>query len=200
MFQPAPALAAVLVSLGLAGCSLAAGGKANSSTYDLIASRSFAAVPRAKGWQLVVVEPTAVQALDTNRILVRPGADQISYFKGASWSDRLPRLVQTRTIETLQNAGVAKAVLGTSDRASGEYMLAMEIRAFEIAVSNTSASADVDIFAKLISATSSKVVASKGFSAKVAAESDTPKAGVAALNEALTQVLQDTASWVAARR
>jgi cholesterol transport system auxiliary component len=194
------ALAAGLLCLGLAGCSLAAGGKSAPTTYDLIAARSFAAVPKAKSWQLVVVEPTAVQALDTNRILVRPGADQISYFKGAAWSDRLPRLVQTRTVETLQNAGVAKAVLSSSERAGSEYLLAMEIRAFEIDVSGRPASADVDIFAKLISAGSFKVIASKGFSAQVAAANDTPPAGVAALNQALTEVLQDASGWVATAR
>lgn len=200
MSRPTPALATGILCLGLAGCAIALGGKAAPTTYDLIAARSFAAVPKARNWQLVVIEPTAVQALDTNRILVRPGADQISYFKGATWSDRLPRLVQARTVETLQNAGVAKAVLSSSERAGGEYLLAMEIRSFEIDVAGRPPSADVDILAKLISAGSSKVIASKSFSAKVAAASDTPPAGVAALNQALTEVLQDTSGWVATAR
>jgi hypothetical protein len=34
----------------------------------------------------------------------------------------------------------------------------------------------------------------------VASTSDTPTAGVAALNQALTEVLQDTSTWVSARR
>jgi ABC-type uncharacterized transport system auxiliary subunit len=44
------------------------------------------------------------------------------------------------------------------------------------------------------------VVASKGFSARVAAKSDAPGDAMAALNQAFTEVLQDTTAWVASRR
>ena len=79
-------------------------------------------------------------------------------------------------------------------------LVSMEIRAFQIDNTNGRPAADVDIFAKLIDNNSSKVVASKGFSTRVASASDTPSASVAALNQALTEVLQDTSSWVATRR
>ena len=193
MFRSAPLFATGLLCLGLAGC---AGGSAAPTTFDLVAPRSFAPGKQAK-YQLVVNEPTSVQALDTNRIMIRPRADQISYYKGAAWSDRLPHLVQVRTIETLQNSGAVKAVTSSSDRVDGDYMLSMEIRAFQIDNANGRPAADVDIFAKLIDNNSSKVVATKGFSTRVASASDTPQAGVAALNQALTEVLQDTSSWVA---
>ena len=75
----------------------------------------------------------------------------------------------------------------------------MEIRSFQIDTSNARPAADVDIFAKLIDNNSSKVVAAKGFSTRVASASDTPSAGVAALNQALTEVLQDTSTWISAR-
>jgi cholesterol transport system auxiliary component len=178
---------------------MALGGNAAPTTYDLVAPRSFAPVKGAP-YQLVVQEPVALQALDTDRIMIRPRADQISYYKGVAWSDRLPRLMQTRMVETLQNTGAAKAVLNSNDQATGEFYLATEIRAFQMDVSNGRPAADVDIFTKLINSDSEKVVAQKGFSAHVAAANDTPQAGVAALNQALTEVLQDTSSWVAHRR
>jgi cholesterol transport system auxiliary component len=108
--------------------------------------------------------------------------------------------VQVRTIETLQNSGAVKAVTSSSDRVDGDYSLSMEIRSFQVDTTNGRPAADVDIFAKLIDNNSSKVVASKGFSTRVASTSDTPTAGVAALNQALTEVLQDTSTWVSARR
>jgi cholesterol transport system auxiliary component len=179
---------------------MALGGNAAPTTYDLVAPRSFAAGGRSAPYQLVVQEPVALQALDTDRIMIRPSASQISYYKGVAWSDRLPRLMQTRMVETLQNTGAAKAVLNSNDQATGEYYLSTEIRAFQMDVSNGRPAADVDIFAKLINSSSEKVVASKGFSARVVAANDTPQAGVAAMNQALTEVLQDTSSWVAGRR
>jgi cholesterol transport system auxiliary component len=179
---------------------MALGGNAAPTTYDLVAPRSFAAGARSAPYQLVVNEPTALHAIDTDRIMVRPNASEISYYKGAAWSDRLPHLMQVRMIETLQNSGAAKAVLNSSDQANGDFHLATEIRAFQIDTANGRPAADADIFVKLINSDSDKVVASKGFSARVAAANDTPQAGVAALNQALTEVLQDTSTWVAGRR
>jgi cholesterol transport system auxiliary component len=174
---------------------LASGGKP-PITYDLVAPRSFAGAAKPAPWQLLVYEPTATSALDTSRLMVRPKADQVSYYKGIAWSDRLPRLVQTRMIETFQNSGAVKAV----SPSSGQYALAAELRAFQIDVSGGPAAAEIDIFAKLINTSNGRVVATKGFSARVAAKTDSPGDAIAALNQAFTEVLQDTTTWVASRR
>ena len=130
MSRSAPMLAAGLLCLGLLGCALA--GSRPPTTYDLVAPRSFAGAAKPAPWQLVVYEPTAVHALETDRIMVRPSADQVSYYKGIAWSDRLPRLVQARMIETFQNSGAVKAVSAST----GQYALATELRAFQIDVSS----------------------------------------------------------------
>ena len=195
MSRSAPALATGLICLGLASCALAVGGNRAPATYDLVAPRSFAASTKPAHFQLVVNEPGAVHALETDRIMVRQGGDKISYYKGIAWSDRLPRLVQARMIETFQNSGAVKAVSSSS----GDYSLATELRAFQIDVSGSQTAADVDIFAKLINR-SGKVVASKGFTARVTATSDSPAEAVAALNQAFTEVVQDSTQWVAAHR
>src|SRR5262245_66299162 len=100
MSRSAPIYATGLICLGLAGCAL--GGSAAPTTYDLIAPRSFAAAAKPARYQLVVNEPTSVQALDTDRIMVHTRADQISYYKGAAWSDRLATLVPVGSIGALQ--------------------------------------------------------------------------------------------------
>ena len=195
MSRSAPTLAAGLLCLGLVGCALA-GGSRPPITYDLVAPRSFSATPRPAPWQLVIYEPTAVHALETDRLMVRPRADQVSYYKGIAWSDRLPRLVQARMIETFQNTGAVKAVSASS----GQYALVTDLRAFQIDVTSGKAIAEIEIFAKLVNTSSGKVVATKGFSARVPATTDSPGDAIAALNQAFTEVLQDTATWVAARR
>jgi len=195
MSRSAPTLAAGVLCLGLVGCALAGGGRP-PSTYDLVAPRSFASAPRPAPWQLVVYEPTAVHALETNRLMVRPRADQVSYYKDVAWSDRLPRLVQARIIETFQNSGAVKAVSAST----GQYALVTDLRAFQIDVTSGKAYAEIEIFAKLVNAGSGKVIATKGFSARVPAASDSPTDAIAALNQAFTEVLQDTTTWVASRR
>jgi cholesterol transport system auxiliary component len=194
MSRSAPTLATGLLCLGLVGCALAAGSK--PPTYDLVATHSFAGTKKPAPWQLVVYEPTATSALDTSRLMVRPQADQVSYYKGIAWSDRLPRLVQTRMIETFQNSGAVKSV----SPSTGQYALATELRSFQIDVTSGRAAAEIDIFAKLINVSTGRVVATKGFSARVPATSDAPGDAIAALNQAFTEVLQDTTTWVASRR
>lgn len=195
MSRSAPILAAGLICLGLAGCAIAGGGKA-PDTYDLVAPRGFAGTTRAAPWQLVVYEPSAVHALSTDRLMVRPRAEQVSYYKGVAWSDRLPHLVQARMIESFQNSGAVKAVSATS----GQFGLATELRAFQVDVSSGKAAAEVDIFAKLVNTTSGRVVATRGFSARVPATTDKPADVIAALNQAFTEVQQDMITWVSARR
>jgi cholesterol transport system auxiliary component len=191
MSRSAPTLATGLLCLSLLGCALA--GSRPPTTYDLVAPRSFAASAKPAQWQLLVQEPIAVPSLDTTRLMVRPKADQVSYYKGIAWSDRLP---QTRMIETFQNSGAVKSVSSSS----GQYALASEIRAFQIDVSGGPAAAEIDIFAKLINTSTGRVVASEAFSARVAAKTDSPGDAIAALNQAFTEVLQDTTTWVATRR
>jgi cholesterol transport system auxiliary component len=137
-----------------------------------------------------------VTALDTSRLMVRPQADQVSYYKGIAWSDRVPRLVQTRMIETFQNSGAVKSVSATI----GQYALVTDLRAFQIDVSSGKAFAEIEIFAKLVNTSTGKVVATKGFSARVPATTDSPTDAIAAMNQAFTEVLQDTTTWVASRR
>jgi cholesterol transport system auxiliary component len=195
MSRSAPTLAAGLVCLALAGCALAAGSRP-PTTFDLVAPRSFAAAPRPASWQLVVYEPTAIHALETDRLMVRPTADQVSYYKGVAWSDRLPRLVQARIIETFQNSGAVKSVSASN----GQYALVTDLRAFQIDVSSGKAIAEIELFAKLVNLSTGRVIATKSFSARVPANTDSPGDAIAALNQGFTEVLQDTTTWVASRR
>lgn len=137
-----------------------------------------------------------MHALETDRLMVRPQADQVSYYKGIAWSDRLPRLVQARMIETFQNSGAVRAVSAST----GQYALMTDLRAFQIDVTSGKAFAEIEIFAKLVNTASGKVIATKGFSARVPATTDSPADAIAALNQAFTEVLQDTTTWVASRK
>ncbi len=144
----------------------------------------------------MVYEPTAVHALETDRLMVRPQADQVSYYKGIAWSDRLPRLVQARMIETFQNSGAVKAVSATDRPIRARHRSArLPDRRVE-----RQGLAEIEIFAKLVNTSTGKVMATKGFSARVPATTDSPTDAIAALNQAFTEVLQDTTTWVASRR
>ncbi len=110
-------LTAAAASLVLAAC-----GRPAPATFDLSAPRE--GLRRGRGQAaLIVPEPTAIFALDSERIVVRQANGELSYLGGAQWSDRLPRLLQARIIQTFENMGRA-AVGRPADRLAGQRAVA----------------------------------------------------------------------------
>ncbi len=110
----APLLAAMM-----AGCA----GAPKNDTFDL--SVSPAAVtqgPSLKSRQLLIADPTALKALDSENIVVRLSGSEVQYLGNSQWSDRLPRMVQSKLVELLNDRnGTVKAqeVFRSSARVSG---------------------------------------------------------------------------------
>ncbi|MBL8589510.1 MAG: membrane integrity-associated transporter subunit PqiC, partial [Methylobacteriaceae bacterium] len=154
----AAALAAAL-ALGLAGC----GGGPPPQTFDLAALPPGGATGRLRG-QLIVTEPVATQALDSERIVVRPTPESVAYLTGAQWSDRLPKLIQTRIVQSLENARLLRSVGRPGDRIAADFLLDAELRRFEIEASGGEAA--VEITVKLVAAGSGRIVAADVVSAR----------------------------------
>lgn len=174
-------------SLLLAGC----GGGSAPTTYDLSAPRDFGRIGGGGG-VLIVAQPTAVQALDSDRLIVKDSSGALSFLGGAQWADRVPNLVQTRLIQTFENGSRIAAVGRPGERIVPDYQLNTDIRAFNIDAA--SGQAVVEITAKLIGDRTGKVQRAKLFSARVPAGAE--GAGAAqALDQALSQVLIQIARW-----
>ncbi|CAN7585374.1 ABC-type transport auxiliary lipoprotein family protein [Bosea sp. LjRoot90] len=171
----------------LAGC----GGGAAPTTYDLSAPRDFGRIG-GSGGVLIVAEPSTVQALDSDRLIVKDSAGSLSFLGGAQWADRVPKLVQTRLIQTFENGSRLAAVGRPGERIVPDLQLNTDIRSFNIDAA--SGAAVVEITAKLVGDRSGKVQRAKLFSARVPAGAD--GAGAAqALDQALSQVLIQIARW-----
>lgn len=193
------ALATILfASASLAGC---AGGAKAPETFDLLAPRiSTLTAPRPASFQLVVNEPIGVRALETDRILVKPGPERVTYYKGAAWSDRLPRLLQVRMVEAFQNAGLVKAVGSRGDRLDADMELATQVTSFQVEVEQGGASAVIRVYLKLIDGQRGKMIDSRGFESRVPTSASDAAEMVASLNKAFDNVLRDVVPWVAKAR
>ena len=181
------------LSLAAAGSLLLAscGGGSAPTTYDLSAPRDFGRIGGGGG-VLIVAQPTAVQALDSDRLIVKDSSGALSFLGGAQWADRVPNLVQTRLIQTFENGSRIAAVGRPGERIVPDYQLNTDIRAFNIDAA--SGQAVVEITAKLIGDRTGKVQRAKLFSARVPAGAE--GAGAAqALDQALSQVLIQIARW-----
>ena len=185
----------LLVAVAVSGCAFA-GSSAPPQTYDLLGPEVSRTRAAALPVQITVVTPTAVRALDTDRILVRPQTERISYYPGAAWSDRLPRLVRARLAEALENSGHFRAVVTEDDGVSSPYSLQVSLRAFEMSVNGKPPEGHVAMSARIVDARAGKVVASQSFKARARAASDGVGAGVAAITQAFHEASRELISWM----
>jgi cholesterol transport system auxiliary component len=190
-----------LICLWLGGCAFAGMGSSTPpETFNLSAPSMSPASYRRWPIQLTVLRPTALRALDTDRIVVMAPGGRLSYFDDAAWSDRLTSLVQTRVVEAMQDSKAFSAVLTPQDRVEGDYTLSVEIRDFQLEVGEGQPAAVVTFFAKLTQEKAGKVIAAKEFTARVPAAKDNAAAGVASLQADFNQVTQALVDWLASAR
>ena len=187
-------------ALLLGGCALAGLGSSGPApnTYDLTAPRDFPGLKAHSGAQILIQEPIALKALDSERIVVRPNSAALEYFAGAQWSDRLPKLLQSRIAQTFENSGKVRAVGRPGEGLLIDYQLITEVREFQIDTGGSD-SAVVTISAKILNDRNGRVVAGKVFSAQTAASATSADAAVAALDRALDNVLREMVAWTLSR-
>ncbi len=174
----------------VAGCSSLQGQP--PATYDLSAPRDVPNLTRSTNAQILVPETTALRALDSERIMVTTGA-QVTYYPDAQWPDRLPKVIQTKTIQTFEASKRARAVGRPGEGLSIDYQLFTEARAFQY--DSGARVARVEIYAKLLNDRNGRVVAAKLFSAEVPVSSTSAPAIVGSLDAALSQVLVEMVQW-----
>jgi len=186
---------AALLCVALSGCALLGSGKKAPNTYDLLAPAKTSAGQRL-GLQIIVNTPSAVRALENDRILVKPNTAQLAYFPGAAWSDRLPRLVQARLVEAMQNSRRFRAVGDGRDKIDGDIQVLSNIRAFQIEIEPGRVTAHIEMFIKLVDDKSQRTVSSKIFRTFVDARDNSTEAGIDALNEAFQNIVPKIVKWV----
>ena len=192
------ARAARLALAGLLALGLAACGATPMPTYNLTAPGNFQASGGGSG-QLVVVVPTALAVLDTDKIVVEPGGGQVAYLGDAQWSDRLPALLQARTIQAFENGSKLRRVARPGDGVNADYQLVTDIRAFGLRITPEGPVAVVELSAKLIGNQSGRILAAEVFKARVPSAGTSGEAATQALDQATDQVLVALVRWASRR-
>ena len=138
----AKALLPLMFALVLAGCSLFRGPP--PVTYDLSAPESIPSLKAGTTAQIMIPEPRALKALDSERIVVATGA-KISYCPDAQWPDRLPKVFQAKAIEAFEQSKRARAVGRPGEGLSIDFQLLIDIRSFEYVSNGKSGFAHVEV-------------------------------------------------------
>jgi cholesterol transport system auxiliary component len=137
--------------------------------------------------QVLVPEPVVDRAYDTDRLLVRPSATEIAFYAGAQWSDRLPRLVQSRLVEALERSGRFRAAGRPGQGLAIDRQLIVDVRAFDYRV--TEQRVEVALAVKTMDDRSGRVTSVVEHRADEPVTSDTAKAVVAAFDAAFGRVI-----------
>jgi cholesterol transport system auxiliary component len=181
-----PVLLAGLTFSLLAACS-----SVPPATYDLTAATGGFAARTGRG-QLAVLLPDAILPADSDRIVVRTNPQSVAYLSGAQWADKLPSLIQSRLIESFQNAHLLRAVGRPGILA--DFSLQTSIRRFEFDAARGEAT--VEISAQILGQ-SGRIIAGRLFSGTVPVASADSSAVASALDAALRQIMREIVIWTA---
>jgi cholesterol transport system auxiliary component len=151
--------------------------------------------PQAQ-WSLLVARPTAGQLLDTDRIVVRPSAGSVTVYKGASWADSLPELVQTALLRRFEDSQKILSVSRPGGGVRGEFQLLTELRLFEsVYLQPGQPQARVELYARLVHTADGQVVAARSFRDSEPAAAEDVGSVVDAFSRALGRVSSQVAGW-----
>ena len=179
-----------LFAIGLGGCASILP-KTPDAIYDLSAPE-IVNTRSGTRLQILVPEPSALKSLDTDRIAARPSEVEYAYLGGAVWSDRLPRLLQTKLMETLQNTGRVKAVGVPGQGLLIDYQIVMDVRSFEI----SDGEAIVSLSVKLMNDRNGRVRATRIVETRAQVSGSGNGDYVAALDRAMDEAFGEISRWV----
>jgi cholesterol transport system auxiliary component len=182
-----------LLALSLASCAaLPGGGPAPLDTYELSAPSVDAHGHSRR--QILIAQPSALKALDSQNIVIKPSDRSIQYLKGAQWADRLPLIVQARLAETFQRSASFAGVGKPGEGLAIDYQVIVEIRSFEVRVEGGE-HAQVDLFVRLLNDRNGEVRASKSFTASDPVSGSGNAAYVGALDRAFGDAARQIVRW-----
>ena len=182
------------LALVVAGC---AGSSAPDAYYGLTTPPAAEAgrAGRAARVQVLVPAPRALQALDTASIAVVDAGPVYTYFPKAAWTDTLPKVVQAKIVQSLENTRGLRGVGLPGEGLLIDYQLQSDLRAFELRIDGQDR-AVVEMMVRLVNDRNGRTKATRIFRTEVPAKSTSVTDAVAAMNAAADAVLREISAWV----
>ena len=191
-------VAAVLLALGLAGCSLLGGGERERSTIYAPDPR-VAVDPSAPevSWQLSLSPPVGARAIDSFRIAVRPAPDELQVYRGANWAKTPTDMLQDTLLRALEDSGKIPSVARQGAGITADYKLVVDLRRFEADYAgNAVPAATIEFNAKLVHTIDQGIVASRTFQRAQPASGTDVALVVDAFSRSLEAITAELANWI----
>ncbi len=147
---------------------------------------------------LRVTRPAAGALLAGQRLLVQPGGDRISYYKGAQWSEPAPVLLRNRLLDALADGRIA--TVSSDERIlQADFELDSELRAFQSVYRNGRPEVLLRLDLRLVRTASQRIVASHRFELTQAAADSALPAVVHAFGAASDRLALEVSDWTLAQ-
>jgi phospholipid/cholesterol/gamma-HCH transport system substrate-binding protein len=166
--------------------------KARIAVFDLDVPDSAGLAGKAPSVQLIVPDPSALSALDNERIQSVGKDGAMAAFPEAQWTDVLSKLVQVKIIRALEDASAFAGVSRPLEGIQSDFQLLIDIRRFQ--ASAASGQSEIELSAKL-SDGKGRIVASKTFGASAPISNAPVAVAAAALKVAFAGVGKDIVAW-----
>lgn len=176
---------------------LTGGGKKKQApfVFDLSPAKSFPGIGKIPTVQLHVAEPTTLIFFDTEKIRLQGKDAPEQALADAQWPDLLSKVVQTRVLQSFENAGYLDALGRLPDSAKPAVQLVTEIRRFSVVADGGPATAQVDIAVRLIKNEDGSILGARVFKESIPAADLSAPVVTKALGEAFSKVLQEIVVW-----
>ena len=191
------ALAALLLPILLAGCSVIGGSKEGPTIFA--PDSRVAADPGWPNvtWQLSTTRPTAPSMMDSTRIAVSPTPGELQVYKGAAWARTPTEMLESGVLRTLEDSGKIPAVARQGSGIGADYRLVMDVRHFEAEYAGAAVpSAVIEVNVKLMHSYDQLVVGSRTFRHAQPAAGTSMHLVADAFAQALGASTHDIAGWI----
>jgi cholesterol transport system auxiliary component len=181
----------------LAGCASLLGLPPSPHLYRVTPKSTYPANLPHPPTQILVEVPLAPAGLDSPRIALSRSAVSIDYFADSEWTERVPLLVQTALLASLENSGAIAAIDRESIGLRADFILKSEIRHFEALYDSPNGAPEVwvAIIARLVNPAGRNIVAHASFERRERAVANDIGQVVLAFDEALGSVMADIVVW-----
>lgn len=186
-------LAVPLAVLG--GCSLP-GGREAPRRVRLSAANDFPPNMPSVAWTLLVNEPSATLSLNSAKVAYIGDKKQIEYLATAEWASRAPEMVMELLVESFKNSNRILTVGDRRARIRPDFELDTRLTDFQFEETAENAGlVRIQLEASLVQRPQRNALSSLSFESTSAVAPRSLDNIVAAFNESLRDVMEQTVEW-----
>lgn len=189
---------AFLLSIGLGSCGSILGldqDKVPDSIFYLepVSSSGTKAEPATLFFDI----PTHPAYLNTFKIAVKPGGQEINFLAGARWSDEVPNLISRYFMVSLENLGQFNVLTQRQPALPHEFRLVVDVRDFSAHVGTVGQPrAVVELEADFLKADTSEIITTRNFSKNISASENSKAAIARAFQQAMDEIATEMNDWL----